>query len=146
MGVVVGVSVLFMSIGLAKPIFLYCIHFVAYFYGSKNGIVKGALRTISWKQNNVRLILVFLGVCYWGARRRRGGGRGYFAVLNSLADTCNNPRFGRFVSLRAAGSDLSEKAWKSQNQRAKKKKLLSNKCYLAILAWHKYAPDHMNHV
>ena len=40
----------------------------------------------------------------------REAGRGYFTVLNSLTDTRDNPLFGCFMSLGAAGSDLNEKA------------------------------------
>ena len=38
------------------------------------------------------------------------GGRGYFQVINSLADTHENPGLRCFMSLREAASDLSEKA------------------------------------
>ena len=53
-------------------------------------------------------------------------------VSNSLADTRENPRFRRYMPLRAAGSDLSEQVSKSLKQRAKKKQL-NDKCLLAIL-------------
>ena len=37
---------------------------------------------------------------------RERGERDYFTVLNSLADTRENPRFRRFMPLRAVGSDI----------------------------------------
>ena len=49
--------------------------------------------------------------------------RGYFTVLlNSLADTRENPRFQRFMPLQAAGSYLSKKACKSLKHKTKKTK------------------------
>ena len=52
-------------------------------------------------RNNVRFISLNV---------LREEGRGYFTVLNLLADTRKNPRSQHFMPLRAASSDLSEKA------------------------------------
>ena len=70
------------------------------------------------KQRKVNFSFLFLCFVIGGLT---GEEVDYFTVLNSLTDTRANPRFRRLMSLRAAGSDMSEKARKSLKQKLKEK-------------------------
>ena len=72
------------------------------------GKIKGALRAISLIRNNVRLILTFLDVLNRGRE-----------LIKSLADARESTLLVLYA-FAGKGSDLSEKAVKSQKQRAKK--------------------------
>ena len=54
--------------------------------------------------------------------RERKGEKGLFYGIKfaSSQGARENPRFRRFMPLRAAGSDLNEKAWKSRQERKQK--------------------------